>query len=86
MTTTKVIKTLDIKVTTREALWTQIYVSAMEAGFSPSDAKRQTDKAVQAIFDEIGPEKEAQLRKDFLHERLRPRTLQKVEIPVYQPN
>jgi hypothetical protein len=86
MTNTKTLRTLDIKVTTREALWTQIYVSAMEAGFSPSDAKRQTDKAVQMIFEEIGPEKEALLRKNYNHERLRSRPIQKVEMPVYQPN
>jgi hypothetical protein len=84
MTITKVIKTLDIKVTTREALWTQIYVSAMESGFSPFDAKRQTDKAVKEIFDKIGPEKEAQLRRDY--NQGQSKQINKIQIPAYQSN
>lgn len=62
MTTTRILKQFDVKVTTREATWTQIYVSALESGFTPSRATLETDKAVNFIFDKIGPEREAELR------------------------
>lgn len=82
----RVIKTLNIKITTREALWTEIYTSAIESGFRPDVASLQTDKAVSLIFDRIGPEKEASLRSVYGRDKLRPRTPQSVELRESQPN
>lgn len=85
----RVLKTINVKITTREALWTEIYTSALESGFSPAVASLETDKAVNLIFDQIGPEKEAKLRKFYNRDRLRPRTpfqVQQSEFRDSQPN
>lgn len=65
MTTTRILKQFDVKVTTREATWAEIYTSALESGFTPSRASLETDKAVNLIFDKIGPEREAKLRSFY---------------------
>lgn len=73
MSDSKVIKTMDFEITTREEVWTRIYTEAMEAGFSEEQAKWQTDRAVNQIFDQIGPEMELELREKHEDSRLRPK-------------
>lgn len=58
----RVLKTIEVEVTTREGVWTQVYMAAVAAGFSVERAKEETDKVVELIFARIGPEKEAELR------------------------
>jgi hypothetical protein len=71
----KVLKTLDFPVTTREALWTAVFASAIDAGFTVEMATEQTSRVVDLIFSQIGPKKEAELRLLNQSSRLRPRTL-----------
>lgn len=73
--TNKTLKVIDFKVTTREELWTEIYASALEVGFSMDRASTETDRAVTLIFDEIGPKREAELREFHQVHRLRPRVI-----------
>jgi len=85
----RVLKTINVKITTREALWTEIYTSALESGFSPAVASLETDKAVDLIFDKIGPEKEARLRKLYSREKPRVRPtfqLERSGLRDSQPN
>jgi hypothetical protein len=69
----KVLKTIEVQVTTREELWAEVYTAAMAAGFTPELAQEQTDKVVDLIFTRIGTAKEAELRARNQEGRLRPR-------------
>jgi hypothetical protein len=82
----KVLKTINIKITTREALWSEIYTSAIESGFRPDIAVLETDKAVKHIFDRIGPVKEAELKQLYGREKIKSKTSVIAELRDSQPN
>lgn len=58
----RVLQTIDFKITTREELWVQIYSASVGIGFSPDIAARETDKAVDLIFEALGTQTEWELR------------------------
>lgn len=74
----KLVRTFEFQVTTREATWTRIYSSAVEAGFNAELAMAETDKAVDLIFSKLGPGIEEELRAKNLDNRLRPRTISSI--------
>lgn len=58
----RVLKTIEVQVTTREEVWAEVYMAAIAAGFSVERAQEQTDRVIELIFARIGPEIEAELR------------------------
>lgn len=75
---TKIIKEFDVRVSTREQTWTELYMHALHIGFTPSQSIIEADRIVEQIFKSIGPLKEAELRQKEGSYRLKNKSLPNV--------